>query len=233
MVSGDKPVYARISNAESRLPMKRFSGKKGHSRGILEALLDRVRGREQLLVRAGDDRPLLLISFPRGARAAAEELERAWAHALRRLSARTLAPYSNVFEKLPAIVVVLLNPFNPCECLGHHHPHGAESRLTRRLEADLGEDIGEIDLAYEGIRAWRPTPLSTLAADALGLRVEAIHFQAALLAVLLHELEHLVFPNESEHDIRLRSNAFYAAAMEELVREESGAGYGMASPPRP
>ena len=37
-----------------------------HPPGILERLIDQVRGREQVLVRAGEDLPLLLISYPRG-----------------------------------------------------------------------------------------------------------------------------------------------------------------------
>lgn len=204
-----------------------------HPRGILHRLLDRLRGREQLLVRAGDDLPLLLLSFPTGAGGVVREIEVAYSHTLRRLSDEARAPYRAVLEAAPAMVVVLLHPVNPCQCLGHHHPPGAESRLTRRLVADLGRPVGEIDLAYEGIRAWAPEPLSWLAAGELGTRLSAIHFQAALLAVLLHELEHLVFPERTEQEIRTRSNHFYTKTMQELVAEEEGSGYGMASPPPP
>jgi hypothetical protein len=204
-----------------------------HPQGILHRVMDRLRGREQLLVRAGEDLPLLVLSFPRGASEPARAVEAAYQHTLRRLSAETVAPYQALFRAAPAMVAVILNPLNPCECLGHHHPRGTESRFTRRLAADLGEPIGEIDLAYEGIRKWEPEPLSSLAAGDLGGRSAAIHFEAALLAVLLHELEHLVFPEHSEQETRLRSNAFYTAAMRELVAEESGGRYGMASPPPP
>jgi hypothetical protein len=74
-----------------------------------------------------------------------------------------------------------------------------------------------------------------MAAGELGRRLEDIHFQAAVLAVLLHELEHLAIPLSAEKETRARSNWFYARAMQELVAEESGAAYGMASslPPRP
>jgi hypothetical protein len=159
------------------------------------------------------------------------EVEAAYARTFRRLSPEARGLYRELLESAPAIVVLVLRPLNPCQCLGHHHPAGTESRLTRRLEADLGERIGEIDLAYEGIREWRPEPLSTLAAGDLGGRLPAIHFQAAVLAVLLHELEHLVFPDKTEQEIRLKSNRFYSTAMQQLVTEESGADYGMASPP--
>ncbi len=204
-------------------------------RGILAAAVDRLRGRSQLLVRAGDDRPLLLLSYPRGADAEAREIEAAYAHTFRRLSPATRGMYESLLAAAPSMVVVLLRALNPCECLGHHHPRGAESRLARRLAADLNEPIAEIDLAYEGIRRWQPEPLSSLAAGELGERLAALHFQAAALAVLLHELEHLVFPDRSEQEIRTRSNHFYTAVMAELVAEESGAAYGMASspPPRP
>jgi hypothetical protein len=206
-----------------------------HPRGILPQIIDRLRGREQLLVRAGDELPLLLLSYPRGALAAAREIETACVHTLPGLSTETRAPYAPMIAAAPALVVVILHPLNPCECLGHHHPRGSESRIARRLAADLGEPVGEIDLAYDGIRKWEPEPLSSLALGDLGGRLAQIHFQAGVLAVLLHELEHLVFPERAEQEIRMRSNRFYSAAMQELVAEESGGRYGMASPrpPRP
>ena len=193
-----------------------------HLPGLLERLTDSVRGREQKLARAGEDLPLLLLSYPSGHAAVAEEIEAAYAHTLRGLAGGTRGPYAALFPALPAMVVVLLRPRNVCGCLGHHHPRGTESRLTRRLSADLGRPVGEIDLAYESIRQWRPQPLLTLAAGELGGRFEALHFQAAVLAILLHELEHLVFPEKTEQDVRVRSNHFYSAAMEELVAGESG-----------
>jgi hypothetical protein len=205
------------------------AAKRLHPPGLLERLLDRIRGRDQRLVRAGDDLPLLLLSFPRGADRAGDEIETAYTHVLRSLSPATREPYEALFRVLPALVVVVLRPKNLCGCLGHHHPRGTESRLTRRLAADIGRQVGEIDLAYESLREWRPQPLSRLAAGDGG-DLEAVNFQAATLAVLLHELEHLGFPEKSEQEIRLRSNAFYEAAMDELLRGETGAGYGMGSP---
>ena len=209
-------------------------GRQAHTRGILRRAIERLRGRRQLLVRAGDNLPLLL-SYPAGAIDVAREIEAAYARTLGRLSAAARAPYQPLMESAPAVVVVILHQFNPCECLGHHHPRGAESRLARRLAADLGEWIGEIDIAYDGIRKWEPEPLSSLAVGDLGGRLPAIHFQAGVLAVLLHELEHLVFPERTEQEIRIRSNRFYSAAMRDLIAEETGDTYGMASPlpPRP
>lgn len=206
-----------------------------HPRGLLERLLERLRGRQQRLVRAGRDMPLLLVSYPRGAEAVAREIEAAYTHTWPRLSPQARAHYERLFPLLPALVVVQLGPRNPCECLGHRHPRGAESRLTRRLATELGSAVAEIDLAYDAIRRWQPQPLSSMAAGALGRRLDEMHFQAAVLAVLLHELEHLAIPLSAEQETRAHSNWFYARAMEELVAEESGAAYGMASPrpPRP
>lgn len=210
--------------------MRKSHARLVHPPGILERLVDRLRGREQLLVRGGEDAPLLLISYPRGRADVAEAVEAAYARTFRGLRPEIRRPYEQVLGMLPAMVVVLLRPRNPCGCLGHHHPRGAESRMTRRLAADLGRGVGEIDLAYESIREWRPEPLSAMAAGELGGRLEELHFQAALLAVLLHELEHLGFPERAEVEIRGRSNRFYTAAMEELVSGETGSGYGMAAP---
>lgn len=206
-----------------------------HPRGLLKSWLERLRGREQKLVRAGAEMPLLLLSYPRGRHAVAREFEVAWAHTWPRLASDTRAPYQAIFPLLPALVVVLLRPHNPCDCLGHGHPRGAESRLTRRLASELGSSVGEIDLAYEAIRRWQPQPLSAMAVGGLGERLEEIHFQAALLAVLLHELEHLAIPDSAEQETRHRSNWLYGRVMQELVEEEIGAAYGMASPlpPRP
>jgi len=204
-------------------------------RGVLEAWLERLRGREQRLVRAAGQTPLLLLSYPRRGRAVADEIEVAYAHTFPRLNPEIRAPYQGVLERLPALVVVLLRPRNLCDCLGHHHPGGTESRLTRRLMADLGSPVGEIDLAYEAIRRWEPQPLAAMAVGELEPRLPVLHFQAAVLAVLLHELEHLAFARSAEHETRARSNWFYTRAMEQLVAEESGAAYGMAAsrPPCP
>jgi hypothetical protein len=188
-----------------------------------------MRGRQQTLVRAGDVLPLLLISFPRGRSDIAEELEKAYTHTLRGLQEEILAPYTSMLAALPAVVVVLLRAANPCDCLGHHHPPGTESRLTRRLAADLGSRVGEIDLAYDSIRRWSPQPLSSLAAGVEERELAPLHFHAALLAVLLHELQHLAFPEHSERQVRGASNTLYSQMMEQLVLSELGAGYGMSA----
>lgn len=224
------PEYQkRPGNITVRSPRSR--ARPLHRPGLLLRLLRRLRGRRQLLVRAAGDMPLLLLHYPSDAEAVAREIEAAYSRLLpaeRELQAR----YRELWSALPAIVVVLLEPHNPCGCLGHHHPRGAESRVARRLAAELGHPVAEIDLAYEAIRAWRPEPLSSLAAESIGPAFAAAHFRAALLSVLLHELEHLAFPERRESDVRARSREFYARLMQAWVAELGGS-YGMASsPPR-
>lgn len=200
-----------------------------HPPGLWQRLMESFRGRRQKLVRGDRSAPLLLLSYPpgSGAEEAALELEACYTHTLPALSDALARRYAPMWEHLPAVVVVLLRPRSACGCLGHHHPRGTESGLARRLQTELGGSTGEIDLAYEAIRRWQPLPLSSLASAELGDRLAQLHFHAALLSVLVHELEHLAFPQKPERIVRSGSNEFYGMLMEELVRAESGAVFGM------
>jgi hypothetical protein len=193
-----------------------------HSAGLFRLLWERMRRWEQMLVRGREDWPLLLLSFPAAERHIAEELRGAWLHTLPLLQASAAQPYLEMLRTLPPVVVVLLRKRNVCTCLGHHHPRGTESRLTRGLMGDSGEDAGEIDLAWEAIRNWRPHPLATLALQHHP-SFEELHFRTALLTVLVHELEHLAYPEHKEDAVRRSSDDFYASVLEELlaVRAES------------
>jgi hypothetical protein len=194
-----------------------------------QRLMERLRGRDQRLVRPGTGYPLLLLNFPRGHSAVIDEIETILTRRLPQLPHRILAPYDATFGSLPVMVTVILRPHNPCGCLGHFHPRGTESRLTRRLSADLGSYVGELDLAYEAIRKWEPHPISALATGDMGGRLRELHFEAALLAVFLHELQHVAFPDRGEGDIRGASNDFYLELMRELVDHEGGGAYGIRS----
>jgi len=198
----------------------------------MRRLIERFRGREQLLVRGPAGLPLLLVIYPRGRQDVARLLEIAYTHTLPSLPERIFKPYGRALAMLPPIVVVLLRPENPCGCLGHWHPPGAESRVARRLAADLSSPVAEIDLAYEMIRRWKPQPLAALAAGEQAAAVAEIHFEAALLAVLVHELHHLAQPQAVEREIRGASNEFYGAIMRELVLDATGRHYGMIAEPR-
>ncbi len=204
------------------------AGKAIHPPGLLSRLLEWLRGRRQRLVRAGEGMPLLLLSYPAGSESAAGLVETAYSRTLGGISPQVRGPYQELWPALPALVVVLLRPRNPCGCLGHHHPAGTESRLARRLAADLGHAVAEIDLAYQAIEDWQPEPLASLGVGAAPARLRPLHFQAAVLAVLLHEMEHLAFPQRGERQILARSREFYAQAMRELVSGELGRDYGMA-----
>jgi hypothetical protein len=201
-----------------------------HPRNLLWHLIDKVRGREQMLVRAGEALPLVVISYPRGNLALAEALRSALCSTYQHLTPETRRRYEAVLPRLPSMLVVVLRARNPCTCLGHHHPPGTQSRIARRLRRDTGIPVGEIDLAAEAIRRWEPLPLSALAADvavAPDADFQESRFHVGLLTVFLHELEHLAFPDHDEQEVRRRSNDFYAASMRELFSREFGVSYGI------
>ena len=201
-----------------------------HPRNLLWHLIDKIRGREQMLVRAGEDLPLVVISYPQGKLGLAEALQSALSITYRQLSLETRERYEAVLPRLPSMLVVVLRVRNPCRCLGHHHPPGTQSRIARRLHRDTGLEIGEIDLAAQAIREWEPLPLASLAAGAKALEnpeLQESRFHVGLLTVFLHELEHLAFPDHDEHQVRQRSNDFYAASMRELFSRELGVSYGI------
>jgi len=200
-----------------------------HPRGILRQLVERIRGWEQTLVRAGEDLPLVVISYPRGRRVYAEALEAALCQTYPRLSAATRQEYAAELPRLPSLLVALLRGRNACTCLGHYHRPGSEGRLARRLGADTGLRVGEIDLAIDAIRRWEPFPLAALAArpaPADRQELEDFRFHAALLAVFFHELEHLAFPERAEGLVRRRSTDFYAASLREFS-QQLGLSYGI------
>jgi len=197
---------------------------------MLRELLDRIRGREQLLVRAGEEMPLIVISYPRGNASYAEALQIAVCQTYRHLSDETRRRYSHVLPRLPWLVVAILRPRNACSCLGHHHPPGTEGRIARRLKADTGMRVGELDLAIEAIRQWEPLPLAALAAQPppeLRTELNEFRFHVALLSVFLHELDHLAFPEHDEREVRQRSNEFYSASLREFFSQQLGASYGI------
>ncbi len=205
-----------------------------HPPGLLARVLDKLRGRDQLLIRAGDDLPLVVAGYPRGHEAFATCLQSSLSGIYHSLSRQLREGYAETLATVPSLVVAVLRLRNACGCLGHHHRRGTESRLSRRVAADTGREVGEIDLAVESIREWEPRPLSDLAVidgSRFGKDAEAdleyYRFHIALLAVFLHELEHLAFPGRAEKPIRDHSNEFYAVAMKELVTREFGVAYGI------
>lgn len=208
-----------------------------HSRGPLIRLLDRLRGWDQLLIRAGDTLPLVVASYPRGHFAYATALESALGSTFRSIPEPLRTPYAETLARVPTLLVTVLRGTNPCGCLGHHHPSGAEGRLARRLACDTGHDVGEIDLAIEAIRKWEPLPLAAIEAqetrreigDSSLTEFAYFRFHTAVLSIFLHELEHLAFPDRPESVIRQRSNEFYLAAVQDFAGREFGATFGIRS----
>jgi hypothetical protein len=206
-----------------------------HPRGLLAEVIDRLRGRDQLLIQAGGELPLVVANYPRGSYGFATSLQSALGSTFRSIGPGIREAYRDVLVRVPSLVVVVLRARNRCTCLGHHHIPGTESRLARRLSADIGRRVGEIDIAVEAIRQWEPLPLSGLAvaggwelvAHPSRAELEYHRFHTALLSIFLHELEHLAHPERSEAEIRLRSNEFYLAAVREFVAAEYGATFGI------
>jgi hypothetical protein len=208
-----------------------------HPRGLLLQLYDYIRGHDQLLIQAGDELPLIVASYPRGRTWFATSLQSALCSIFRSLPSGQREGYRDVLDRVPSLVVAELRRVNACGCLGHHHPPGTESRLARRLSADTGLRVGEIDLAIPSIRSWQPLPLAALAAAVAAsehsprgetnAELEYRRFHTAVLAVFLHELEHLAFPDRPEQAVRRRSDEFYGSAMRDYVREEYGVAFGI------
>ncbi|OFW00357.1 MAG: hypothetical protein A3G20_00830 [Acidobacteria bacterium RIFCSPLOWO2_12_FULL_59_11] len=203
-----------------------------HSPGLLWQFYHWLRGGEQVLVRPAAELPLVLISYPRGDEVGAahlrESLEATWLT----LPGPFRQRYGAILQNAPPLVVVLLRRRNICSCLGHHHPPGTESRLTRRLRNLSGVRTGELDLAYEAIRQWEPLPLSHLALppEADTEEFSSFQWQLALLAVFLHEVHHLVSPQELEQAVRSRSQKFYTDVLAHFVGERYGVEYGLRRP---
>ena len=209
---------------------KNFHGRGiGHSPGLLWRFYQWLRGREQVLVRPSAELPLVLISYAKGDEEGVdrfrESLEAVWPA----LPGRFRERYAGTLRSAPPLIVLLLRRRNICSCLGHHHPLGSESRLTRKLRGLSGVRTGELDLAFEAIRDWEPLPLSQLALppEADTKEMSFLRWQLALLAVFLHELHHLVTPQEPEPVVRSQSQKFYTDALAHSVFERFGVEFGL------
>ena len=201
-----------------------------HSTSLLRRLYLQLRGNEQILVRpAAAELPLVLIAYAKGDRSGMQHLKESLEETWLTLPERFRSRYQEILPETPPVVVVLLRRRNLCACLGHHHPPGTESRITRRLRGLSGVRTGELDLAFEAIREWEPQPLSHLALppEAHTEEFRAFQWRLALLAVFLHELHHLVRPDAPEFGVRTQSQKFYADTLSHYVAEQFGVEYGL------
>ncbi|MGH9469120.1 MAG: hypothetical protein ACRD1N_02110 [Terriglobia bacterium] len=187
-----------------------------HSRPRWERWMERVGGRRYLVTRFGDRRqPLLVIAHSfRDARAARQvslALEQDWLEA----PAGCRETYEGILGKAPGVIVLQLRRKNLCGCLGHRHPFVTEKPFASPPGAFRGVGAGEMDIAWARVGTWHALPLSDTALDVKfleGSRLEEFHakqFRLKLLSVILHEVNHLVCPQEPEAGIRERSIAFY------------------------
>lgn len=202
---------------------------RANSAGLLSRFASAICGRSQLLIKAGDDLPLVVATYQRSEARFANELSDSLRFTFPALSNAVTCNYREALASAPSVIVADLRSINACTCLGHHHPAVSHSRLTRTLQVDTGGKVGEIDLAVSAIRHWNPLPLAALAAacndDRLG-SFEEVRFHVALLSVFLHELEHVAFPERPEPEIRNRSNRFFVSAVSELLGVEFGLASG-------
>ena len=131
--------------------------------------------------------------------------------------------YDQILFKAPGLVVVQLRRKNICGCLGHRHVAVREGPFAEDHDAFGGARVGEMDIACKRIEAWSALPLSDTALDTKfreGTRLKefrAQQFRLRLLSVLLHEINHLVSPDEPETSVRSRSLAFYHDALASYV----------------
>ena len=200
-----------------------------HSPGLLWRFYQWLRGTEQFLVRPAADLPLVLISYGKGDSEGMERLRESLEETWLTFPGSFRQRYQAILDHMPPLVVVELRRRNIYTCLGHHHPPGTESRLTRKLRDLSGVRTGELDLAFESIREWQPLPLSHLALPSAADTEEVASFrlQLALLSVFLHELPHLALPEEPERIVRQQSQQFYADVLSHFVQQHFGVDYGL------
>lgn len=173
-------------------------------------------GRRHLLTRFGDrSRPLVVLAHSfrdaRDARQVSLSLEQDWVEA----PAHCRETYDEILFRAPGMVVIQLRRNNLCGCLGHRHPVVKEEPFAESHDAFRGVAMGEIDIACARVETWQALPLSDTAMDAKfleGSRLEEFHkeqFRLKTLSIILHEINHMVSPQEPEITIRERSLAFY------------------------
>ncbi len=202
-----------------------------HSKSLSAHIWDRVRGVEESLVEGRNGLPPIDAVYPRGRSDLADSLSETLHFTFPALPEDTIAPYRAVIDRLPPLLVVELRSRNICSCLGHHHEWPNLSQRSNSLANQIDGEVGEIDLAIDSIRVWEPRPLSTLAVEdaAPTAREEIVdtRFHSAILAVFLHELEHLVFPSRAESDVRKHSDEFYLNILNFQLADRFGLAYSI------
>jgi hypothetical protein len=131
--------------------------------------------------------------------------------------------FEEILFRAPGLIVIQLRRKNLCGCLGHRHVVVKEAPFAESHEALQVVSIGELDIAYERVETWQALPLSDTALDVKFLEgsrqaeFRGKQFRLKLLSILLHEINHLVSPQEPEDSVRKRSLAFYHDALAHYV----------------
>lgn len=207
-------------------------------RGYLDSRPELVRWRERLLGRRylltqfqarPDDRPGPVVVVAHSFRDAVAArwivatIEQEWPS----VPAACREAYDEILLLAPEIVVVQLRRQNLCGCLAHRHVLVREPAFAEPHECLGNAAVGEMDIAYRRVQAWTALPLTDTAFEARfveGSRHEEfrrLQLRLKLLAIVLHETNHLVFPRESEHTVRERSMSFYRASLIHLVEQSA------------
>jgi hypothetical protein len=170
-------------------------------------------------------KPLVVVAHSRRDAAKALEIvravERDWADA----PPECREAYGEILEDSPKLVIIQFRRTNICGCLGHRHVIVKEPPFAEPHEALGGDPAGELDIAYERVEKWLALPLTDLALDAqfvAGSRLrefQAERLRLQFLSILLHEINHMVHPQEPEVSIRGRSLAFYRDALAKYVAD--------------
>jgi len=170
-------------------------------------------------------KPLVVVAHSRRDVAKALEMvravERDWAEAPQECR----EAYGEILEDSPKLVIIQFRRTNICGCLGHRHVIVKEPPFAEPHEALGGDPAGELDIAYERVERWLALPLTDMALDAqfvVGSRLrefQAERLRLQFLSIMLHEINHMVRPQEPEASIRARSLAFYRDALAKYVAD--------------
>jgi hypothetical protein len=197
-----------------------------HSRPRLVRWGAWLAGRRYGLARFGDRRsPLVVIAHyfrdSSTSRQVALAAEQDWPG----VPTQCREAYDEILFKAPEILVLQLRRKNLCGCLGHRHVVIGEAPFAEPHEAFRGASIGEIDIAWRRVETWQALPLTDTAFDTKfleGTRREefrAHQFRLKTLSIILHEINHLVAPQEPENAVRERSLSFYREALAGYMEE--------------
>jgi hypothetical protein len=185
---------------------------------------ERVSGRRFKLAHFADrSTPLVIVAHAVRDNYRARQLtlavEKDWAT----VPAHCRESYEDILRRAPGLIVIQLRRKNVCGCLGHRHVVVKEAPFAEPHDAFGGALAGEMDIAYERVEGWLALPLMDTALDTqfiAGSRLQEFRAQQLrlrLLSVILHEVHHMVFPQEPEDSIRERSLAFYRDALAHYV----------------